>query len=72
MAARFRIACHGSRRIGQGVRGLSPKARFPLVEEGEYRVDILCVSFECDPLSEELRKEETELAGKSFGFLMLG
>lgn len=47
-------------RIGQGVRGLSPKARFLLAEEWEYPVGTLCVSFECDPLSEELRKEETK------------
>lgn len=57
MAARFRIAWLGPTRgrlNSQDVRGLSPKA-----EGGkESREDCsLCVSFECDSLSEELGEE---------------
>lgn len=42
----------------QGVRGLSPKAK--------ERPRPLCVSFECDSLNEELKKEEVEGAGFYF------
>jgi hypothetical protein len=46
-------------REGQGVRGLSPKASSSLPREEERGPEgSLCVSFECDSLSEELRKKK--------------
>ena len=52
---------------GQGVRGLSPKA----CEEELDRDPLLCVSFECDSLSEELgRKKEGERGKKVDEFFL--
>lgn len=67
MAARFRIAWSISKEMVRVSGDFLPKLVFR--EGKKISFDILCVSFECDSLSEELGEEkEVESSGRGFYF----